>query len=316
MKFLKYHFVFLISLAFSAQTMFAVVNFRSVSPENDTLNAKLIERIDESVSALLTEINDAYKQDRNLNLNGLEVPSRTKDKLNLLWKYIRFVIPAESLEEQLQKSVSGFQIRNLPIEYKKTDSNSFNPTSLILVLSKNGDIKDVILSSLKPEDIRQTPDMNNPDNVMNRLEMITWLENYNLMYFLRDLNSLRDILNNENVLYAVPFSEQEQKTETINRKETPRNVMYLINLEHFMKSKDFDFSIDKISLVPSPEKPFVYLMQMHQKINGKSYSVSEWFSMVWDYYNPENPQIHLFFIQDDREVEKNGLVSFSDFFIP
>ena len=63
-------------------------------------------------------------------------------------------------------------------------------------------------------------------------------------------------------------------------------------------------------------KPNIYGVILHQDWKTSTYMDDGWLFLLWDFNDPEKPQIHVRTWQSEQVVAKDGLFSLDDFFIP
>lgn len=91
---------------------------------------------------------------------------------------------------------------------------------------------------------------------------------------------------------------------------------FLKKLEIMMDKEIFQSDIDSVSILKHMAKPRIYGLNFHQEISTANFSESGWFFLLFDFNDPEKVQIHICTYQTDEEVEKNGVFTLDDFFIP
>ena len=73
---------------------------------------------------------------------------------------------------------------------------------------------------------------------------------------------------------------------------------------------------DHISLMRHSSKENIYGVTLHQTWQTSGYSDEGWLFLLWDFSDPEHPQIHVRTWQPDQLAAKDGVFALDDFFIP
>lgn len=91
---------------------------------------------------------------------------------------------------------------------------------------------------------------------------------------------------------------------------------FVAKMGSLMMSKSFVSEIDHVSIQPHYRKPNIFGLNFHQSVKTDHYRDSGWFFMLWDFNDPDKPQIHVQTWQPDQAVAKDGVFTLDDFFIP
>ena len=96
-------------------------------------NMTLKERMEQRVSILLTEINAASKENRNLNLNGVISPEAAA-RLEKIWENFGFVCQSNA-QSICYGLVSGYQARNIQATIVRQPEDCNDPKTRELTVS-------------------------------------------------------------------------------------------------------------------------------------------------------------------------------------
>ena len=112
--------------------------------ENQTIKQKM----EHTMSALLTEINNAQAQGRALSFKGLDVPESVQLSLSMLWENSPFLCTDEVIVERGLTTGTGFQVRNIPLEMKPRDAkfNEEEYQEAVISFDKKGVLESFYLS--------------------------------------------------------------------------------------------------------------------------------------------------------------------------
>ena len=79
-------------------------------------NEQLKKKMEQSLSTLLTEVNAAHEEGRNINFASLSLPSDVETTLSMLWENSPFLCLDDVVSEKcLKKSNGHYQIRRVPL---------------------------------------------------------------------------------------------------------------------------------------------------------------------------------------------------------
>ncbi len=287
----------------------------------------LKNKMENNISALLTEINRAGNARSSLNLSAINMEPAAKTRLTALWEDARFVCDKSSNISKCLNDFQGYQVRAIPITMKPIDS-SYNGSlsrELTISLNKNGVITGVRPAWELQEDVSKI--MFSPGGVADtrqRREILKWVEDFRCYYNEKNLKALNQVYSDDALIITGSVVTQrsnhgdmgvrlEQKVNyTVQSKEQYINKLSRI----FNNNRRVNVEFDHISVVMHGAKPNIYGVTLHQKWQTSSYSDEGWLFLLWDFNDPEKPQIHVRTWQPDQVVAKDGVFTLDDFFIP
>ena len=285
-------------------------------------------RMENNITALLTEINRAGSNGTELNLANISMESEAKIRLNALWdEAAHFVCDKQTNISKCLNDFQGYQVRAIPITMKPVD-NSYDQSinrELTISLNKNGVITGVRPAWELQEDVSKI--MFSPGGVADtrqRREILKWVEDFRCYYNERNLKALNQVYSDDALIitgsvvtqrknYGDMGVRMEQKVNyTVQSKEQYINKLTRI----FKNNRRINVEFDHISVVMHGAKKNIYGVTLHQKWQTSSYSDEGWLFLLWDFNDPEKPQIHVRTWQPDQVVAKDGVFTLDDFFIP
>lgn len=284
-------------------------------------------KMENNISTLLTEINRAGNAGTALNLSNINMESAAKARLNALWEDARFICDKSSNISKCLNDFQGYQVRAIPITMKPTDSSYSGSIDreLTISLSKSGVITGVRPAWELQEDVSKI--MFSPGGVADtrqRREILKWVEDFRCYYNERNIEALKKVYSDDALIITGSVVTQrknggdmgvrmEQKVNyTVQSKEQYINKLTRI----FNNNRRVNVEFDHISVVMHGAKPNIYGVTLHQKWQTSSYSDEGWLFLLWDFNDPEKPQIHVRTWQPDQVVAKDGVFTLDDFFIP
>lgn len=285
-------------------------------------------RMENNITALLTEINRAGNSGTALNLSNISMEQEAKVRLNALWdEAAHFVCDKQTNISKCLNDFQGFQVRAIPITMKPIDSSydqSIN-RELTISLNKNGVITGVRPAWELQEDVSKI--MSSPGGVADtrqRREILKWVEDFRCYYNERNLKALNQIYSDD-ALIITGSVVMQKKTQGDMGVRLEQKVKYTVQSKEryisklsqiFQNTRRINVEFDHISVVMHGAKPNIYGVTLHQKWQTSTYSDEGWLFLLWDFNDPEKPQIHVRTWQPDQVVAKDGVFTLDDFFIP
>lgn len=283
-------------------------------------------KMENNISALLTEIDRAGKAGSDLNLSQINMEPAAKTRLSALWEDARFVCDKSSNISKCLNDFQGYQVRAIPITMKPLDSSYEGSLSreLTISLSKSGVITGVRPAWELQEDVSKI--MFSPGGVADtrqRREILKWVEDFRCYYNEKNLQALNQIYSDDALI--ITGSVVTQRANKGDGVRLEQNVKYTVQSKEqyinklsriFKNNRRVNVEFDHISVVMHGAKKNIYGVTLHQKWQTSSYSDEGWLFLLWDFNDPEQPQIHVRTWQPDQVVANDGVFTLDDFFIP
>lgn len=283
-------------------------------------------RMESNISALLTEIDRAGRSGTALNLSAINMEQEAKNRLSALWEDARFVCDKSGNISKCLNDVQGYQVRSIPITMKPTDA-SYNESlnrELTISLNRSGVITGVKPAWENQEDVSRI--LFSPGGVVDtrqRREILKWVEDFRCYYNEKNIKALNQIYSDDALIITGSVIKQRTKGDngvrmeekvkyTVQSKE--QYISKLTNLFHINRHVKVEF--DHISVVMHGAKPNIYGVTLHQIWQTDTYMDDGWLFLLWDFNDPEAPQIHVRTWQPEQIVASDGVFTLDDFFIP
>ncbi|MDE5878216.1 MAG: hypothetical protein K2H47_12070 [Muribaculaceae bacterium] len=254
-----------------------------------------------NISSLLNKINRADSINSELILNDLDMTKSAKKRLKTLWDYIHFSCDKSINISEYLKDCQGYQIREIPIIIKSSDSiyTYLTDKKLTVSLDSHGSITGVRPSLLSHENtLNILSDSTEIDDISQRRVLLKFMEDYESFFLCRDYESICEIYN-----LGIENSNS-------NKQELKKCLNYLIN------RKSFRTIIDSVSLNRHGLHRNIYGLTFHQLFVTDSYKEGGWLFFLWDFEDSEKPTIHISRWQSDTDASINGIYTLEDFYIP
>lgn len=269
-------------------------------------NDALKEKMEHRVAALLTEINSAAIENRNLNLGG-KVSPEAAARLEKTWSNFGFVSQSNA-KSICYGLVNGYQARGIQVTLSRVpeDYNDSKTRELTVSFDKSGVITGVVFVSQKrslsvPKGEEQVLD------ARRRNEILKFVEDFRNYYIEKDIASLRQIYSDDALIITgkVTYTRPEGGDyATKIKKKTIYTVQekdeYLNNLAALFKdNKYLNVKFEDIMISPANSEAMrnyygVNLVQHWKGIkkNGEPYEDTGYLFLLWD-FNEEPPVVHV-----------------------
>ncbi|MCD8297725.1 MAG: nuclear transport factor 2 family protein [Prevotella sp.] len=293
-----------------------------------TIDAGTVKtRMENNISTLLTEINRAGNIGTDLNLDNISMEQGAKTRLIALWEDAHFICDKTTNISKCLNDFQGYQVRAIPITMKPLDSSydqSLN-RELTISLNKNGIITGVRPAWELQEDVSKIMlSSNGVADTRQRREILKWVEDFRCYYNERNIKALNQIYSDDALIITgsvVTQREMHGDNQVHLEQKVNYNVQskaqYISKLEKiFNINQRVNVEFDHISVVMHGAKENIYGVTLHQKWQTNSYSDEGWLFLLWDFNDPEKPQIHVRTWQPEQVVAKDGVFTLDDFFIP
>ena len=299
--------VSLLTLTASAQYS---TNFRVTELANDELSAN----IDLAVSGLLTAFNHAQGTGETPRISGLDITPEVENTIMRLWADCPFRCADTEVVERATVTPRGeYQVRNIPlvmmpIEGESKDVSWKKYQEGVFTLDKTGMVTDFHLALDADLYIKVMSSASTVDDIVRRQLILEYVERFRNAYNLKDMDFLQQIFS-EDALIITGKVVQQVKSD-INRQSMNNSRIvyskqnkkqYLSNLEKvFKKNKRINVLFDDIKVVKHPAKADFYGVTLKQGWTSDSYSDVGYLFLLWDFTNPDAPQIHVRTWQPDK----------------
>lgn len=300
-------FVSLMTVSVSAQysTNFTVTEIKDVD---------LRANIDLAISGLLTAFNNAQGKGEAPHISGIDVTPEVEETIMKLWSDCPFRCADTEVVERATRTARGeWQVRNIPLIMMPVEGESKDVSwkkfqEGVFTLDKDGMVTDFHLALDADLYIKVMGSAAAVEDFVQRQLILEYVERFRNAYNLKDINFLQQIFSDDaliitgKVITAVKsdinrLSSNNKKI--IYSKQTKKE--YLTKLERIFKAnKHINVLFDDIKVVRHPAKADFYGVTLKQGYNSDIYSDEGYLFLLWDFSNPDAPQIHVRTWQPDK----------------
>lgn len=253
-----------------------------------------------NIGNLLTQCNVAYADQLPLDLSRIDIADNAKKTLEDLWQNSPFRCgDTEVIQPCLVTYDKNFQIRNIPLYAKDADGRE-EYQEAVVAFNAQGRITDfhlAISSNLYIKVLKKGYDVT---DLRYRQIILDYVEQFRTAYNTKDMPFLEQIYSDDaliitgKVIHTVPSEMNNFMSEdkVIYNKQSKRE--YLNNLSKvFQTNKRIHVIFDDIKVMKHPAKTGYYGVTLKQGYSSDNYSDVGYLFLLWDFTNPEAPQIHV-----------------------
>ncbi len=269
-------------------------------------NATLRTRMEQQVSNLLTAINTAESNGRNVNFSGIDIEDMASHSIVMLWGNVRF----RTLDDEIVTNCirlgggqfSGWQVRNIEVEMKPLDEtykgNKIQEVSIDF--DKNGRIVDFNFTLGINQYMRIIKEGEELDDLDRRMQILHYVEQFRNAYNQKDIDFMDAVFSEDaliitgKVIRRVPNELQIRSNRPEIQYTKQSKQQYLANLKRvFARNGYVNVKFDEIKVLRHGANPNFYGVTLIQHWNSSTYSDEGILFLVWNFENPDAPQINV-----------------------
>lgn len=302
---------------------FANVN---VSISDGIDNSALKSKMEQKMSALLTEVNAAQTSGRGLNFKVLNLSASVQRSMSMLWENSPFECTDEEIVESCVETGSGYQVRNIPLMMKPRADRAFNESEYqeaVISFNRSGEIESFYLSismNLYMNVVRANKELT---DLRRRQLILDYVEQFRTSYNTKDINFLEQVFSDDALIITGKVVQSKktdgafQPAEKITYKKYSKQE-YLTHLKASFKAKSWiKVTFDEIEVMRHPVNVNFYGVTLHQGYSSSNYHDDGYLFLLWDFTDESHPQIHVRTWQPDqfngKALPKDEIFSLSDF---
>lgn len=262
---------------------------------------QLKSTIENNASRFLTEVSDAYSANRALNLNGI-VADNGQMSVEMLWENVHFRPEDQYVGEVILNTGTGYQMRNIPLQILPQDDGATPEyKEAVINFNRAGKIESVYFS-IENNTFKQIMEKGVQLKDMDRrMQILDYVERFRTSYNQRDLNFLNQVFSDDALIITGSIVKpRANKYDGLSLslpqvKYTKQNKQeYLAKLKRtFSTVKYINVEFDDVQIKRHGANPNIYGVRVVQNWNTSRYSDEGYVFMVWDFTDPDSPQIHV-----------------------
>lgn len=294
----------------------------------------VLQRMQNHLGSVLTEINRAQKENRELNVAGLELDDFARKSLTMLWANIHFYCDDSEVVDRCWVFQDGYMLRQIPLIITP-DGETFGSGTYqeaVVEFDLKGKIKDFRFAF----DAQLGESMERGGNEVveaeRKMKILTYCERFRTAYNTKDINFLNQVFSDDaliitgSVVTARPGEMSFGGQKVIYKKQTKEQ--YLANLKRaFLRNKWIDVKFSQIGengetggpagITRSSENPNMYGVRLRQEWRSSNYNDEGYIFLLWDFTDEEAPVIHVRTWQPEwvggQKLPESEIFSLSDF---
>ena len=287
-------------------------------------NAQIKEKMESTISAILTAANNAQAEWRDSRLGAIGVPENVQVSMSMLWENSPFVCTDEEIVEHGLTTGSGYQIRNIPLEMRPVSDEEFNESEYqeaVISFDKQGRLESFYLSismNLYMNVVRNNKELT---DLRRRQLILDYVEKFRTSYNQKDINFLEQIFSDDALIITGKVIKQKKDhialpDKIVYKKQTKQE--YLTNLRRVLAANSYiRVTFDDIKVMRHPVNPNFYGVTLHQGYTSNNYHDEGYLFLLWDFTDEDMPQIHVRTWQPDQinggRIPEDEIFSLSDF---
>ena len=269
-------------------------------------NQKVKQHMEHAVSYVMTEINRCQEANSSkLNISDLYMTREAKQELSQLWDNDHFRCVEDEVVLRCLTTRTGYQVRGIPLIVNAAKNGeelgyqeaviSFNENGIITSFYYTVDPE--IYSNLRKQWMQEKH--HEVTDLKDRMMVLDYVEHFRTAYNQKDLKFLRQVFSSNALIITgkvikVGKSEMRPNGDRQIVYTTQSKEQYLDNLRKTFKNSSYiKVTFDNVMIVSHPTIQGIYGVTVHQKWNSGRYSDDGYVFMVWDFRNPDEPQIHV-----------------------
>ncbi len=298
---MKKNLIFL--LLFVAQNIMADVTVQIDGIDNANVKAKM----ERTISAFLTEVNNAQSSKRALNFGGMGLSTNVQSSVSMLWENSPFECTDEEIMEHCIQTGSGYQVRNIPLMMRPTDS-SFNEDEYqeaVFSFDRNGNMESFYLTLSMNLYMNVIKSNKSVTDLRRRQLILDYVEHFRTAYNQKDKEFLEAVFSDDALIITGKIIPQRVRdniqlpARVEYTRQTKRQYMTKLS-QIFAANKHIKVTFDEIRVVMHPTKSEWYGVTLHQGWTSDRYHDDGWLFLLWDFSNEDHPTIHVRTWQPDK----------------
>lgn len=291
----------------------------------------LKQKIEKTISSILTEANAAHEGNRELNYAALNIPESVQGSIAALWDNSPFISLDTEIVEKCLTTNSGYQVRNIPLILMPINPNDVSEgedyQEAVVSFDKQGNLVSFYLSismNLYMNVVRESKEVT---DLRRRQLILDYVEQFRTAYNQKDLDFLEAVFSDD----ALIITGKVIKRTTGDGIRLPDKIEYKKQSKReylsrlavvFQNNKQIRVTFDEIEVMRHPGHKDFYGVTLHQGYSSDRYHDDGYLFLLWDFRNEELPQIHVRTWQPDsynpdgkgnQRIPKDEIFSLSDF---
>jgi len=271
----------------------------------DINNAAASQKIDNGVSALLTEFNNAFFEKRTPSLDKISnLNKEGKSAILAMWETTPFRCIESEIIERGYSMPNGWQVRNIPMYLEgMPDDESYK--EIAINFDKQGNIEDIYFAiEMHHYQSIMHGDGGAVTDLRRRQAILNFIENFRTAYNRRDIDLLSKVYSDDaliitgRVVQQVKTTDNALKISGLSTDKVNYQVQtkkdYINKLRNIFKNNDrINIVFDEVEVSHHPKYDDIYGVTLKQGWNTTNYSDVGWLFLMIDFKDDEKMEIHV-----------------------
>ena len=289
----------------------------------------IIETMQRNLSKLLSEINTANDENRALNMAGQNINDFAKGTIVTLWDNVHFYCDDAEVVDRCWPLKNGYMLRQIPfiINPQGEQFGSGTYQECVVEFDKRGQITDFrfVFDTQLSESMERCGAV---VELERKMQILKYCDRFRTAYCTKDIKYLEQVFSDDaliitgRVIKSKPSEVIPTGPKVLYKKQTKKE--YLQNLSNAFRSNRYiRVKFDNVSIEAHPTDKNIYAVTLRQEWNAQRYSDEGYVFMIWDFTNPDAPQIHVRTWQPEwldkskgQKLNPNDVFTLGDFVLP
>ncbi len=306
-----------------------------LNPDKGIASSVPVSKMENNLSALLTEINAACKEDRPLNLANISLGVQANKTLQQLWVVSHFYCCDEEVTDRLWNFKNSFMARSIPLIIVPDAADKWAEGTFqeaVVEFDMRGNISDFRFSFSSRIGEAMEKCSGSPVDLERKLEIIAWCDRLATAYNEHNMAFMQEVFSDKALIITgkvVQVTDKEFGTTNEKVQYTKQTKkQYLTNLAKcFARNKWINVEFDEVgiggleggcaSVTQSKVNKNFYGVRLHQKWRSSNYSDDGYVFILWNFTSEDKPQIEVRTWQPDivggKKITNDEIISLGDF---
>jgi len=276
-----------------------------ISP-NGAPTAAIKKSMEKNAAALLTAINVAESTGQELNFNGMSITDYAANGLAMFWMNVHFRVLDDDIVEHCntirgRTGIRSYDVRNIAVEMRPFDESYKEDLNqeITIEFDNRGTITNVDVSKGLQQYSKILKNSFSVEDLDERLRIVKFVQQFKMAYNKKDIKFLENIFSNDALIitgHKVIRKSAEHATPVGFEYTVQSKAQYLSRLKEAFKNNAYvnvEFDENTMNITRNGAKPYLYGVTVTQRYNSSSYSDVGKLTMIWNFKDPDNPQINV-----------------------
>lgn len=262
--------------------------------------------MERNAAALLTAINVAESTGQDLNFNGISITDFAANSLAMFWGNVHFRVLDDDIVEHCntnkgRNGIRNYDIRNIAVEMKPFDDSYQEDLNqeITIEFDRQGTITNIDVSKGLQQYSKILKNSFSVEDLDERLRIVKFVQQFKMAYNKKDIKFLENIFSEDALIitgHRVIRKANEHSTPSGFEYTVQNKAQYLEGLRRVFKNNAYvnvEFDENSMNITRNAAKTYLYGVTVTQRYNSSTYSDVGKLTMIWNFKDPENPQINV-----------------------